>query len=149
MSKVLKKVEQEQRTISILGPILEKQIERQDEQGKAIRTMFDSMKSMYSEFTTGMAHMQTMVQEVRDTVTLTNAECTLIHSEVATKSFSLAKDRYNEEDGDFKAVVGKYRRMIWKQLKEKFDVPKYNCIRRIDFKEAIQFVSNFRPENFI
>lgn len=149
MSKALKKVEQEQRTISILGPILEKQIERQDEQGKAIRTMFDGMKSMYSEFTTGMAQMQHMVQEVRDTVTLTNAECTLIHSEVASKSCSLAKDRYNEEDGEFRTVVGKYRRMIWKQLKEKYDVPKYNCIRRIDFKEAIQFISTFRPENYI
>ncbi|MNN58668.1 ORF6C domain protein [compost metagenome] len=149
MSKALKNVEKEQKTISILAPILEKQIQRQDEQGKAIHLMFDSIKSMYSEFATGMAEMQHMVQEVRDTVTLTNAECTLVHSEVAAKSFSLAKDRYSEEDGDFRKVVGKYRRLIWKQLKEKFNVPKYNCIRRIDFNEAIQFVSNFKPENFI
>jgi hypothetical protein len=39
--------------------------------------------------------------------------------------------------------------MIWKQLKRKFDVPKYNCIRRIDFKEAVQFASSFKPEAYI
>lgn len=93
--------------------------------------------------------MKLMVQEVRDSVTLTNAECAMLHSDVANKSISLARDRFNEEEDDFKKVVGFYRRMIWKHLKEKYNVPKYNCIRRIDFEEARSFVQSFKPELYL
>ncbi len=149
MSKALKRLEKDQKSLSILGPILEKQLQRQDEQGRALSTMFEGIKSMYSEFSEGMAEMKDMVQEVRDSVTLNNAECTMIHAEVARKSIGLAKDRYQDEDVEFQKIVGKYRRMTWKQLKLKFDVPKYNCIRRIDFDEAMKFVRDFKPENYI
>lgn len=145
MSKALKKLDSDRQMFSIL----EMQLKRQDEQGQAIHTMFSSMKSMYTDFSTKFEAMNDMVQEVRDSVTLTNAECTMIHSAVATKSISLAKDRFTEEDEAFKNVVGKYRRMIWKQLKLKYDVPKYNCIRRIDYEDSITFIQTFRPEDFI
>ena len=145
MSKQLKVVEGNRQMFSIL----ELQLQRQDEQGKAIHSMFDGMKSMYSDFSTKYEVMSEMVQEVRDSVTLNNAECTMMQKAVATKSISLTKDRYSEEDEPFKNVVGKHRRMIWKQLKEKFNVPKYNCIRRIDYDDAIIFVNTFRPEDYI
>jgi ORF6C domain. len=145
MSKALKQVEKDRQLFSIL----EAQLKRQDEQGRTIHTMFESIRSMYSEFTQGLEEMKDMVQEVRDSVTLNNAECTLLHSAVASKSISLAKDRYQEEEGEFKKIVGVYRRLIWKQLKAQYNVPKYNCIRRVDFDDSIQFVTNFKPENYI
>lgn len=145
MAKTLSRVGSDKQIFSIL----EAQLKRQDEQGRAIHTMFDSIKSMYGEFTEGMAEMKHLVQEVRDSVTLNNAECAEIHSAVASKSISLTRDRYTEEDGTFKQVVGIHRRMIWKQLKHAYNVPRYNCIRRIDFKEAVGFVQNFRPEDYI
>jgi hypothetical protein len=95
------------------------------------------------------AEITELVQEVRDSVTLTNAECTMMQSAVRTKAIALTKDRYVEEDGDFKTVVGKHLRMIWKQLKEKYGVPKYNCIRRIDFEEATEFVHQFKIEDYM
>jgi|GEM_PF-1975276 len=149
MSKSLKAVSTEKQVFSIIEPILKKQLERQDEQGKAIHLMFESIKSMYSEFTEGMGEMKQMVQEVRDSVTLTNAECTMIHSDVAKKSIELAKDRFGEEEDDFSKVVGFYRRLIWKHLKAKYNVPKYNCIRHIDFDEACAFVRSFKPELYL
>lgn len=96
------------------------------------------------------SEMTEMVQEVRDSVTLTNAECVIMQSEVRSKAVQLTKDRYDEEmDGDFKKVVGKHLRKIWKALKEKYNVPKYNCIRRIDFEEAVAFVRSFRIEDYL
>jgi hypothetical protein len=129
--------------------ILEAQLKRQDEQGQTIHTMFDSVKMMYGEFTQGMADMKVMVQEVRDSVTLTNSECDLMQSAVASKSINLTKDRFAEEEDSFPKVVGKHRRMIWSQLKKKYGVPKYNCVRRIDFQGAMDFISNFRVEDFM
>lgn len=149
MSKALKRVEQERQMFSIIEPILKKQLERQDEQGKALHTMFDGINTMYAEFQEGMTEMKQMVQEVRDSKTLTEAECYELQSAVATKSISLTKDRIHEEEEDFPKIVGKYRWMIWKHLKRKFQVPKYIHIRRIDRDEALDFVKNFRPEDYI
>jgi hypothetical protein len=130
--------------------ILEAQLKRQDEQGRTIHTMFDGMKTMYGEFTEGMEEIKMLVQEVRDSKTITDTECYELQSAVALKSISLTKDRINEEEEEyFPKVVGKYRWMIWKHLKRKFHVPKYNHIRRIDFEEARTFVLNFRPEDYI
>lgn len=143
MSKALKAPEKQ------IFSILEAQLKRQDEQGQTIHMMFDGIKSMHNEFTEGMAEMQSLVKEVRDSVTLTDTECYSLQSAVATKSINLTKDRFNEESDEFPKVVGKYRWMIWKHLKRKFSVPKYNHIRRVDLGEAVGFVSTFRPEDYI
>lgn len=145
MAKQLVKRNSEKQIFSIL----EAQLQRQDEQGRTIHTMFDGIKSMYGEFAEGMEEMKMLVQEVRDSKTLTDTECYELQSAVAMKSIALTKDRINEEEEYFPKVVGKYRWMIWKHLKHKFHVPKYNHIRRIDFEEAIAFVQTFRPEDYI
>lgn len=149
MSKQLKSINQEKQIFSILEPILQQQIARQDEQGKALHTMFDGMKTMYNEFREDAAEIRQLVQEVRDSVTVTNAECFGLQSAVASRSIGLTKDRYAEGDESFSTTVGKYRRMIWKQMKLNFDVPKYNCIRRMDFESAMSFVAGFKPEDYI
>jgi hypothetical protein len=114
-----------------------------------IRSIRDEVNDVKREVGKQYVQMSEMVQEVRDSVTLMNAECDMLHSAVATKSVFLTKDRYTEEDGSFKTVVGIHRRMIWKNLKQLYNVPKYNCIRRIDFESAIQFVRDFKPEAYI
>jgi len=149
MSKALKQLNQEKQMFSIIEPILQKQIERQDEQGRTIHLMFDGIRTMYTEISEGMTEVRQLVQEVRDSVTLTNAECFELQSAVAKKSISLTKDRIHEEEADFPKIVGKYRWMIWKHMKRHFNVPKYNCIRRVDFQSSLKYVQNFRPEDHI
>ncbi|MEO3947670.1 ORF6C domain-containing protein [Gorillibacterium sp. CAU 1737] len=149
MSKSLKQVNQERQVFSIIQPILQKQLERQDEQGKALRSMYEGITAMYGEITENMAEMRQMVQEVRDSTTLTDTECYDLQSAVATKSIQLTKDRIHEEEADFPKIVGKYRWMIWKHLKRRYHVPKYNHIRRIDHMGALSFVQGFRPEDYI
>jgi len=145
MSKALRKVESEKQIFSIL----EAQLRRQDEQGRTIHTMFDGIKSMYGEFHEGMAEMKLLVQEVRDSKTLLDAERFDLQSEVTKKAISLTKDRIDEEKEEFPKVVGKYKRLIWKHLKQRYQVPKYSHIRRIDFPQSIQFVQAFRPEDYL
>lgn len=145
MSKALRKVESEKQIFSIL----EAQLRRQDEQGKTIHAMVDGIKEMYGEFTEGMAEMKMLVQEVRDSKTLLDAERFDLQSAVTSKAISLTKDRLEEETDEFPKVVGKYKRLIWKRLKQRYQVPKYSHIRRIDFNESIAFVHEFLPEDYI
>lgn len=128
---------------------LQKALDQQTQQANALQVMLNRMIEIEQHVDEKFGEITVMVQEVRDSVTLTNQECYELQSAVALKSIQLTKDRYNEEEGDFNKVVGKYRRMIWKQLKNKFNVPRYNCIRRIDFDEAITFVFDFKPEDYL
>lgn len=128
---------------------LQKALDQQTQQANALQVMLNRMIEIEQHVDEKFGEITVMVQEVRDSVTLTNQECYELQSAVALKSIQLTKDRYNEEEGDFNKVVGKYRRMIWKQLKNKFNVPRYNCIRRIEFDEAITFVLDFKPEDYL
>jgi ABC-type Fe2+-enterobactin transport system substrate-binding protein len=128
---------------------LQKSLDNQSQQNQAMQVMLQKMMDIEVNVEEKFEQMTGMVQEVRDSVVLMNGECTMLQSEVATKSNKLAKDRYNEAEGKFSKVVGIYRRTIWKSLKDKYDVPKYNCIRRIDFEDAMGFVQDFRPEDYM
>ncbi|MFB5761148.1 ORF6C domain-containing protein [Paenibacillus medicaginis] len=129
--------------------IVEKQLQLTEAQGVAIRGLWDGMKQMELNVTEKVEEVQMMVQEVRDSVTLTDAECYQLQHAVRIRSNTLTKDRYTETDGKFNETVGKYRRMIWSKLKDRFSVAKYSHIRRIDFDDAVDFVQDFRPEDYI
>ncbi|MNW38770.1 ORF6C domain protein [compost metagenome] len=130
-------------------PVIERQLQLTEQQGAAIRMLFDGMKQIHSDMTEKVEEVQIMVQEVRDSVTLTDAECYQLQHAVRLKSNELTKHRYKESDEDYKAMVGRYRRMIWSKMKERFEVAKYSHIRRIDFNDSVDFVRDFRPEDYI
>ncbi|MNW55026.1 ORF6C domain protein [compost metagenome] len=129
--------------------LVEKQLQLTESQGVAIRGLWDGMKQMQQDVTEKVEEVQMMVQEVRDSVTLTDAECYQLQNAVRVRSVSLTKDRHKETDDKFNETVGKYRRMIWSKLKVLFSVAKYSHIRRIDFDDSIYFVKEFRPEDYI
>jgi uncharacterized protein YoxC len=129
--------------------IVERQLQLTEAQRVAIRGLWDGMKQMQDDVAEKVGEVQMMVQEVRDSVTLTDAECYQLQSLVRKKSNGLTKDRYRESDEKFKDMVGRYRRMIWSKLKERFEVAKYSHVRRIDFDDAVDFIKEFRPEDYI
>ncbi|PNQ80590.1 ORF6C domain-containing protein [Paenibacillus sp. F4] len=129
--------------------VVEKQMQLTEAQGMAIRGLVDGIKQMHLDVTEKVEEVKMMVQEVRDSVTLTDAECYQLQDAVRIRSITLTKDRYKETDGKFNETVGKYRRMIWSKLKVLFSVAKYSHIRRIDFDDSIYFVKEFRPEDYI
>lgn len=90
-----------------------------------------------------------LVQEVRDSVTLTDFESYTLREAAKSKSTLLTKDRYKEIDEKFTFVFGKHLRLIYSKLKRKFEVAKYSHIRRIDYHSALDFVNNFVLEDHI
>ncbi|MGC5773656.1 ORF6C domain-containing protein [Paenibacillus pabuli] len=129
--------------------VVERQMQLTEAQGMAIRGLVDGIRQMQEDVAEKVGEVQMMVQEVRDSVTLTDAECYQLQSLVRKKSNTLTKDRYKESDEKFKDMVGRYRRMIWSKLKERFEVAKYSHVRRIDFDDAVDFIKEFRPEDYI
>lgn len=136
--------------------MLENQLKQLDAQGMANRMMLEEMKSvrediqeMKMDVNEKFEGCQIMVQEVRDSITLIDAECDQMQAAVRSKSNELTKHRYKDSDLKFKEMVGKYRRQIWSKLKEHFSVAKYSHLRRIDFDDAIDFVRNFQPEDYM
>jgi uncharacterized protein YoxC len=129
--------------------VVERQMQMTESQGLAIRALVEGIKQMHSDVTEKVEEVQMMVQEVRDSVTLTDAECFQLQYAVRTKSNTLTKDRYKETDEKFNVVVGRHRRMIWSKLKDRFSVAKYSHIRRIDFDDSLDFARNFRPEDYL
>ncbi|WP_274362716.1 ORF6C domain-containing protein [Paenibacillus thermotolerans] len=129
--------------------IVERQMHLTEAQGAAIRVLVEGIKQMHADVNEKVEEVQIMVQEVRDSVTLSDSECYQLQYAVRMKSNTLTKDRFKESDEKFKDMVGRYRRMIWSKLKDQFSVAKYSHIRRIDFDDAVDFVQNFRPEDYI
>ncbi len=130
-------------------PLIERQLQLTEQQGTAVRMLFDGLKRLQMDMSEKVETVHIMVQEVRDSVTLTDRECYDLQNAVRIVSGKLTKDRYKETDLEFKALVGKYRRLIWSELKKHFEVAKYSHIRRVDFEDAVQFVKTFRPEDYI
>ncbi|ASA20904.1 ORF6C domain-containing protein [Paenibacillus donghaensis] len=129
--------------------VVGQQLQWSEQQGAAVRMLFEAMGAMKTEMAEDKEEMKMMVQEVRDSVTLIDAECDQMQTAVRLRSNELTKHRFKDSDMKFKEMVGKYRRMIWSRLKEHFSVAKYSHIRRIDFDDAIDFVRNFQPEDYI
>ncbi|MEC0242019.1 ORF6C domain-containing protein [Paenibacillus dokdonensis] len=129
--------------------VVERQMQLTESQGIAIRGLVEGIRQMQLDVTEKVEEVQMMVQEVRDSVTLTDAERYQLQNAVHLKSNELTKHRYKESDEKFKDMVGRYRRMIWSKMKERFEVAKYSHIRRIDFDDALYFVQDFRPEDYI
>lgn len=129
--------------------VVERQMQLTEAQGMAIRGLVDGIRQMQEDVAEKVGEVQMLVQEVRDSVTLTDAECYQLQSLVRIKSNALTKDRYKESDEKFKDMVGRYRRMIWSKLKDRFEVAKYSHVRRIDFDDAVEFIKEFRPEDYI
>ncbi|MDH6373579.1 hypothetical protein M2444_005411 [Paenibacillus sp. PastF-3] len=134
-----------QEILAVVG----QQLQLSEQQGAAVRMLFDGMVAIKTEMAEDKEEMKMMVQEVRDSVTLIDAECDQMQQAVRVKSNELTKHRFKDSDMKFKEMVGRYRRMIWSKLKENFSVAKYSHLRRIDFDDAIEFVRNFQPEDYI
>jgi hypothetical protein len=129
--------------------VVGQQLQWSEQQGAAVRMLFEAMGAMKTEMAEDKEEMKMMVQEVRDSVTLIDAECDFVQAAVRVKSNELTKHRFKDSDMKFKEVVGRYRRLIWSNLKKNFSVAKYSHIRRIDFDDAIEFIKDFQPEDYM
>lgn len=134
-------------------------LERQQEQGRNMLQILNEVQSLKNDTQNikndvdeKFTEMSLMVKEVKDSVTLTYEEQKELQSTVFSLSNNLAKEYFNGEEvsrDDFSKQVGKFRRSIWKKLKELMNVPRYSSIRRVDYKDSIDFVKSLRMKDFL
>lgn len=96
------------------------------------------MEAMKSEVEQMTNDIKKDVQELRDSIKLNRSECAEIQSEVAKKSWELTSEFFKRKVSDdlFMAKLGHFRSIIYKRLKETFNVSTYFDIRRVDFMAA-------------
>lgn len=127
-------------------------IERQQEQGQQMLTILSEVQEIKSDVNDKFSEMSVMVQEVRDSVTLTYEEQKELQSTVFSISNAFAKESLDGEQvsrEEFSKLVGQFRRSIWKKLKELMNVPRYPSIRRVDYDDALEFVHSLKMKDFL
>lgn len=108
------------------------------------------MRQMKNEVGTMKEEIKRDVQELRDSITLNRNEITEVQSAVGRKSWELTDELFGKcsvSDDLFLAKTGHFRSAIYKRLKDNFDVTRYFDIRRVDFKKAIQIISEVKLTN--
>lgn len=100
------------------------------------------MRSIKTEVTEMKNDIKKDVQELRDSITVNRHEGAELQSSVGTKAWELADELFEKEVSDdlFLAKVGHFRGIIYKCLKETFNVVRYYDIRRVDFENAKKVV---------
>lgn len=100
------------------------------------------MRQMKDEVSEMKVEIKRDIKELRESITLTRHEGSEIQSAVGAKSWELTDDLFGMDVSDdlFLAKVGHFRGIIYKRLKETFNVPRYYDIRRVDFKKAKQII---------
>lgn len=108
------------------------------------------MRQMKNEVGTMKEEIKRDVQELRDSITLNRHEVAQVQSMVGKKAWQLTDELFgkrNISDDLFLAKTGHFRSAIYKRLKDNFDVTRYLDIRRVDFKKAIQIISEVKLTN--
>lgn len=100
------------------------------------------MRAIKTEVTDMKNDIKKDVQELRDSITLTRSEGAELQSIVGAKAWALTNELFKKEVSDdlFLAKLGHFRGIIYKRIKETFNVPRYYDIRRIDLTKAKQVV---------
>lgn len=116
---------------------LEQQLENQLVIVKEMRGMKKEMVNMRNE-------IKQDVQELRDSITLTRSEGSEIQKAVGKKSWELSDALFSSDVSSdlFMAKTGHFRGIIYKKVKDTFDIPRYYDLRRVDFIHAINLINS-------
>lgn len=121
---------------------LQKQLENQLVIVKEMQVMKDDMTKIHTE-------IKQDVQELRDTITLTDSERSNLQSAVQSKANELTKRFFKKDVSDdlFLMKSGHFRSVIYKRIKDTFNITSYYKVRRIDFKHAMQVIEMVQLSN--
>jgi hypothetical protein len=134
--------------------IIKFSLETQNKQGQALVAIINHVEGIKSDVDEKFSEMSVMLQEVKDSVTLSYEEQKKLQSTVFKTSVDLTKQSFEATlleptKEEFLKEVGSFRRAIWKKLKDKYDVPRYTSLRRVDYQYAIDFVNSLTMKDFL
>lgn len=86
-----------------------------------------------------ISKMDNRVTELEQTRILENWQELALHDAKNKKVYELAENHGFKDD---KAMISKVHNRIWKALKTKFNIPRYNELPCLKFDDGIAFINN-------
>lgn len=131
------------------------QMEQMVTQANSILKMYDELTEMKIEFRELYGEIRKEFDDFKNTVPLTGPQADRLHSYCSRKGHQFTREFFGEEVSQelYSKKYGHLIRGIFTVVKKRYEVNKYNQVRRIDGEQAIAFVEsltlNDLPKNYM
>lgn len=131
-------------------------LKRQDLQSEVLQQVIetviqtkDEMVGIKDEIVEIKEDISKDIAELRDSIVLNRKESSDIQSAVSKQAWWLTEKFFDKKVSDdlFLAKLGHFRGIVYKMLKEEFDLPRYCDLKRVDFKRALLFIGGIKLAN--
>lgn len=130
------------------------QMEQMVAQANSIYQMYNELTEMKSEFRGLYDEIREEFNDFKNTVPLTGPQADRLHAFCSRKGHQFTRQYFDEEVSQelYSKKYGHLIRGIFTVIKKKYEVNKYNQVRRVDGEQAIAFVENLTlndlPKNY-
>lgn len=130
------------------------QMEQMVTQANSILKMYDELTNMKVEFKELYEEIRKEFDDFKNTVPLTGPQADRLHSYCSRKGHQFTRQFFGEEVSQelYSKKYGHLIRGIFTVIKKRYEVNKYNQVRRVDGEDAIAFVENLKlddlPQNY-
>lgn len=130
------------------------QMEQMVAQANSIYQMYNELTEMKSEFRGLYDEIREEFNDFKNTVPLTGPQADRLHAFCSRKGHQFTRQYFGEEVSQelYSKKYGHLIRGIFTSIKRKYEVNKYNQVRRVDGEGAISFVENLTlddlPRNY-
>lgn len=130
------------------------QMEQMVAQANSIYQMYNELTEMKSEFRGLYDEIREEFDSFKNTVPLTGPQADRLHSFCSRKGHQFTREYFGQQVSQelYSKKYGHLIRGIFTAIKRRYEVNKYNQVRRIDGEQAIAFVENLTlkdlPQNY-
>lgn len=130
------------------------QMEQMVSQANSIYQMYNELTEMKSEFRGLYDEIREEFDDFKNTVPLTGPQADRLHAFCSRKGHQFTREYFGQEVSQelYSKKYGHLIRGIFTVIKKKYEVNKYNQVRRVDGEQAIAFVENLTlndlPQNY-
>lgn len=120
------------------------QMENMVAQANSILQMYDEITEMKNEFRGLYDEIRKEFDDFRNTVPLTGPQADRLHSFCSRKGHQFTREYFGQQVSQelYSKKYGHLIRGIFTVIKKKYEVNKYNQVRRVDGEDAIAFVES-------
>lgn len=121
-------------------------LKRQDLQSEVLQQVIETVIQTKDEIVEMKEDISKDIAELRDSIVLNRKESSDIQSAVSKQAWWLTEKFFDKKVSDdlFLAKLGHFRGIVYKMLKEEFDLPRYCDLKRVDFKRALLFIGGIK-----
>ncbi|MCY1595425.1 hypothetical protein [Staphylococcus pettenkoferi] len=120
------------------------QMENMVTQANSILQMYDEITEMKSEFRGLYDEIRKEFDDFRNTVPLTGPQADRLHAFCSRKGHQFTREYFGQQVSQelYSKKYGHLIRGVFTVIRKKYEVNKYNQVRRVDGEDAIAFVES-------